>query len=97
MTRIRLARALAKESDRPELDSVLQRQGGGAFTVAKEVHLKRRDYVSIIDRLTARIESLERTRAELATKGDGGDGEPPESHSFSYNVVDGRKSHADTN
>lgn len=70
LTRIRLARALDKENDKPELDSLVQRQGGGPATVGKEVHFKRRDYVGIIDRLTARIESLERTRAELIKAGE---------------------------
>jgi len=96
LMRIRLARALKAEEEsanKPELDSVTQRQGGGPSTVAKEVTLKRRDYTKIIDSVTARIESLERTRAELERKGADDDLDvTPESKTFTYNVVDGRKS-----
>ncbi|MDW3683094.1 HGGxSTG domain-containing protein [Cupriavidus sp. CV2] len=67
LTRIRLARALALESqngEKLELDSAVKKKGGkdGDST---EVHTKRRDYVSIIDRLTGRIESLEARRLAL--------------------------------
>ncbi|WAL81490.1 hypothetical protein OYT13_16755 [Pandoraea sp. XJJ-1] len=68
LTRIRLARALGQEQEKGgtlEVDSAVKRQGGGPQVAAAELHTKRRDYVGIIDRLTARIESLERTRAEL--------------------------------
>lgn len=65
LTRIRLARALAKESDKPEIETVTRRQGGGPTTVPNEQQFKRRDYVGIIDKLTARIESLERRRLEF--------------------------------
>lgn len=72
LTRIRLARALAKESDKPELETVTRRQGGGPTTVQTEQQFKRRDYVGIIDKLTARIESLERTRKTLEDEGGPG-------------------------
>lgn len=69
LTRIRLARALAKEQERPEIDAITIREGGkGVGFVPMEKSFKRRDYVGIIDKLTARIESLERTRAELLLK-----------------------------
>jgi hypothetical protein len=65
LTRIRLMRALARENEfgnTLEIDSEKHETGeaGGVTTTSKV-----RDYSSLIDRLTARIESLERTRAEL--------------------------------
>ena len=65
LTRIRLMRALGRESEfgnELEIDSEKLETGehGGTTTTSKV-----RDYSSLIDRLTARIESLERTRAEL--------------------------------
>jgi len=73
LMRIRLARALRleKESTKPELETEITREGGGPSTVGKEVHYKKRDYISIINQITTRIESLERTRAELLKKGTG--------------------------
>lgn len=101
LMRIRLTRALAKEmanGDKLEPETATIRQGGGPSTVPKEVTTKRRDYVGIIDRITARIESLERTRIELEKAGAQGGGDaPPESRSFTFEVVDGRKEeHAET-
>ncbi len=73
LPRIRLARALAAENlaaGLPELDEETENEGGG-LTVPKATRKSVvRDYVGIIDRLTARIESLERTRKTL----DSGDG-----------------------
>ncbi|MBF0675578.1 HGGxSTG domain-containing protein [Pseudomonas sp.] len=65
LTRIRLMRALARENefgDTLEIDSekVDSSETGGTTTSSKV-----RDYSGLIDKLTARIESLERTRAEL--------------------------------
>ncbi|MFG3398670.1 hypothetical protein ACQKEK_02460 [Pseudomonas sp. NPDC077408] len=65
LTRVRLMRALARESEfgnTLEIDSekVDSSETGGTTTNSKV-----RDYSGLIDRLTARIESLERTRAEL--------------------------------
>ena len=65
LTRIRLMRALSRESEfgnELEIDSEKLETGehGGTTTTSKV-----RDYSSLIKRLTARIESLERTRAEL--------------------------------
>lgn len=65
LTRVRLMRALARENEfgnTLEIDSekVDSSETGGTTTNSKV-----RDYSGLIDRLTARIESLERTRAEL--------------------------------
>ena len=65
LTRIRLMRALSRENEHGntlEIDSEKIDTGeqGGTSTTSKV-----RDYSSLIDRLTARVESLERTRAEL--------------------------------
>jgi len=65
LMRIRLRRALGAETDEPELDETVERDGGGPNTVASEQHYKRRDFNGIIDRITGRIESLERRRLEL--------------------------------
>lgn len=68
LQRIRLARALREEQaigKRLELDEHIKRVGGGPDAVPDEKKYKRRDYVAIIDRITGRIESLERTRLEL--------------------------------
>lgn len=73
LTRIRLMRAMAREQvvgGELELDSEKvepleidgQDTGLSKITTTKKV----RDYWALVDRLTARIESLERTRAELA-------------------------------
>lgn len=94
LLRIRLTRELAHEQQHgnaPELDTTIQRKGGGPNTVTAEVHKKQRDYNAKIDRILARIESLERTRIELMKAGAQGGDTPPESKSFVFNVVDGRK------
>jgi hypothetical protein len=73
LCRIRLMRAMRAESvaaDQPELEEITDRGAGGATFAAKEEKYKRRDYYSIIDRLTARIESLEKTRADLMKDDD---------------------------
>lgn len=74
LTRIRLIRAMKREgefSNKYEKDQERREPvesngqilpGVEKVTVTKKV----RDYWALIDRLTARIESLERTRAELA-------------------------------
>lgn len=73
LTRIRLARALAAENasgGNPEIDNVTENDGGGV-AVPREVRVsKTRDYVRIIDTLTARIESLEKTRLALGSTAD---------------------------
>lgn len=72
LTRIRLMRALARENEhgsRPELDQELDEPVSvyGVPTNDRKVTrtLKVRDYTALIDKLTARIESLERTRVDL--------------------------------
>ncbi len=94
LLRIRLARELAHEQlhgKAPEIDTTIQRKGGGPNTVTAEVHRKQRDYNAKIDRIMGRIESLERTRIELMKAGAQGGGDtPPDSKTFTYNVVDGR-------
>lgn len=77
LTRIRLMRALARENEHGntlEADSEkrepIEIDGKPVMVDGKPVEkvtitTKVRDYVGMIDRLTARIESLERTRAEL--------------------------------
>ncbi len=74
LTRIRLSRALAAEQfaqGMPELDEVTENDGGGEYVARESRKKKVRDYCQIIDRLTARIESLEKTRKVL----DAGNGE----------------------
>lgn len=74
LTRIRLMRALAREAEYGntlELDSEKREPviiDGVVVAGAEQVTTtsKVRDYTGLIDKLTARIESLERTRAELA-------------------------------
>lgn len=74
LARIRLARALAAENaaqGQPEIDEITENDGAGEYVARVSKKSKVRDYSSIIDRLTARIESLERTRKQLDA-GDGG-------------------------
>ncbi|MDE1010551.1 MAG: hypothetical protein OSB38_33300 [Paraburkholderia fungorum] len=77
LTRIRLMRALRLEEERAdtaELESEVEREGAENVSAKFERHLKVRDYAGLIDRLTARIAMLERTRKDLAEEDD----EPPE-------------------
>lgn len=68
LTRIRLMRALSRENEfgnELEIDSEKLETGehGGTTTTSKV-----RDYSGLIDRLTARVESLERTKEDLETR-----------------------------
>lgn len=77
LTRIRLRRALAAEQaaqGEPELQEVTQNDGGGEGVPIETRKRVVRDYNAIIDKLTARVESLEKTRKLLADDA-GGDGE----------------------
>ena len=67
LTRIRLMRALKIEQNAPpvELESRTERDIDTSVGARSEDTFKRRDYVSIIDRLTARIESLEMKREAI--------------------------------
>ncbi|MEI2416204.1 HGGxSTG domain-containing protein [Orrella sp. JC864] len=96
LTRIRLARALAAENrasggleleERTEQDATVNGVPLGDEDKVVTERFKRRDYAALIDRLTARIESLERTRVELTRaaaappdQGDAQDGSPPEDY-----------------
>ena len=65
LTRIRLMRALSRENEfgnTLEIDSEKLEDGERATTT------KVRDYSGLIDRLTARVESLERTKEDLETR-----------------------------
>jgi hypothetical protein len=77
LARIRLARALAAENEWggiPEIDEVTENEGGGVTIAIRSVKKKVRDYATLIDRLMARVESLERTRKQLDA-GEGGNEE----------------------
>lgn len=68
LTRIRLMRALKLEQERggtAELDERIERDGAENVSARMEEKFKVRDYAGMIDRLTARIESLEARRAYL--------------------------------
>lgn len=77
LMRIRLARALAAENKadgEPELDEIVENDGAGEYVARESRKRKVRDYNGIIDRIAARIESLEKTRKALDS-GDGGNGD----------------------
>lgn len=118
LTKIRLARALAQEQERGErleLDSAVKRRAPGKDDKpgpeTTEVTTKRRDYAALIDRLTARIASLEARRAaltnmaldaelkrlDLKERGDEQNPEPPASRSFTFVVKDARRRPDDAN
>lgn len=68
LTKIRLSRALGAEKEaqgKPELDEVVENDGGGEYVARESRKSKVKDYTAIIDKLTGRIESLEKTRATL--------------------------------
>jgi hypothetical protein len=76
LTRIRLRRALDAEEaaqGKPELEEVTEHDLIGQEGSRQDVKSKMRDYVGIIDRLTARIESLEKTRRELVKSAEDAD------------------------
>lgn len=68
LTRIQLSRALAAQAaarGKPELDEIVTRDALSITVPRSEKTSRVRDYVAIIDKLTARIESLEKTRLVL--------------------------------
>lgn len=70
LTRIRLMRALKLEQERggtAELDERIERDGAENVSARMEEKFKVRDYAGMIDRLTARIESLEARRLALVS------------------------------
>jgi hypothetical protein len=76
LTRIRLRRALIAETaaaGNPELSEVITRDLVGVEGSARDEKSIVRDYSALIDKLTARIESLEKTRADLLKAAEGGD------------------------
>lgn len=80
LVRIRLTRALEMERRdlsgdlEPELESRIERDGGGKGTVYAERHFRKIDYRAAINACLARIESLEKTRMELSKGGTSADG-----------------------
>ncbi len=91
LTRIRLARALAAEqraNGQPELDEVTNNDGAGEYVARESRKSKVRDYVKIIDSLTARIESLEKTRKTLVGEGGGNGDEVVGFEVFTYDEAD---------
>ena len=99
LTRIRLMRALARENEfgnTLEMDSEksepIEIEGRVIEGLAKvTTTTKVRDYAAMIDRLTGRIESLERTRAELLKTNPA---ELPPVTRIEIEVVGGRKNAA---
>ena len=76
LARVRLTRALDAEraaAGDVELDEVTENEGGGVTVVTRSTRSKVRDYMLIIDKLTARVESLERTRKLLDAGGGSND------------------------
>ncbi|MFC6520120.1 HGGxSTG domain-containing protein [Undibacterium arcticum] len=71
IARLQLRRALRAQakaddlSDGMEVYETIEREGAENATAHSEIKKKLRDYPQIIDRLLARIESLEKTRAVL--------------------------------
>ncbi|MBM2884085.1 hypothetical protein JFK97_06745 [Chromobacterium phragmitis] len=68
LTRIRLRRALAREQEYGETLEVyetIERTGGGEYAPGDEEKKRVRDYNTLIDKLTARIESLELRRVQI--------------------------------
>lgn len=93
LCRIRLRRALAEEDaarGMPELESMqakADKDPQGLVTMQVHQVSRRRDYSSLVDRLLARIESLERTRLILLLKTPQGEEEVPPV-SVTYTVID---------
>ncbi|MGE8367012.1 HGGxSTG domain-containing protein [Cupriavidus sp.] len=77
LCRLRLMRAIRAETEalnQPELEERSEKpgqpvEGKAVPDVVTEKKYKRRDYAGLIDRLMARVESLERTRLDLIKGG----------------------------
>jgi uncharacterized protein YjcR len=68
LMRIRLRRALIAEKaskGKPELDEHIKRAGGSEYVSPDEKKYRVRDWVGIIDKTAARLQSLELARKEL--------------------------------
>lgn len=102
LCRLRLMRTIRAETESgnlPELEEQIERSsgseqkdaedGGMAAIPPSEQRLKRRDYAGTVDRLMARIESLEKTRADLMKKLIG-EGEAPPPVKIEISVKDAR-------
>ncbi len=103
VVRLRLARAMKMEdldsrgelpdatTGRPpkgeELETRIERDGGGENTVHAERHYRKIDYRAAINTCLARIESLEKTRAELAKLAAAENPTPASSTKITYEVV----------
>ena len=72
LCRIMLARCLAANTDEPELDAIVMREGAEKVMAGREEHYKRTDYTQRAHMLMGRIESMEKTRKELLSKSDEG-------------------------
>jgi hypothetical protein len=73
LTSIRLRRALKAEAEAngaPELEEVVDHDLIGGEGSRKDVKRRVRDYVGIIDKLTARLESLKKARADLLRRAE---------------------------
>jgi len=92
IARMQLRRALAAQAradalpNGMEVFETVDREGAGEYQARNEVKKKLRDYPQIIDRLLARIESLERTRGELIR-----DKAPDALEGFTFTVKRARK------
>lgn len=92
LVRIRLMRIIENEHQAdgsPELVEVANFEGGGANATSEYRKSQVLDYLATIDRLTARIASMELTRTYLMKAGArGGVDSLPDSKTFTYIVVD---------
>jgi hypothetical protein len=73
LTSIRLRRALAAEAaaqGKPELEEITEHDLIGQEGSRQDIKSKVRDYVGIIDRLTGRLESLKKARADLLRRAE---------------------------
>lgn len=70
-----------------ELEARIERDGGGPMTVSEERHYRKVDYRAAIAVCLSRIESLEKTRAELAKLAKGDDATPLTAKPLNYEVV----------
>ena len=74
LCRLRLVRALTAENQNgvtPELDEITEKTNGDGDGAGVEQKYRRRDYTAIVDKIMARIESLEKTRIVLMSDGIG--------------------------
>ncbi len=86
LTRIRLGRALQAEAaakGKPELASEVYNRGSARMSVPEyTATYSVRDYTKLVDQLTARVESLERTRLNLLAATGGGEDDMGQQDTF---------------